>query len=187
MELNFPEKSRLKALLDHFAVIEDPRKPWRVAHPLAEILLLVVCGTIADYDDYEAIVEWGRTHLQFLRCLLPYHHGVPGARWLTILMNGIEPGLFADAVYRLGTADLAGSLRSGRHRRQDFAARPRPRRRQGPAPSRFRLRTTSRLILGQEVVADKSNETTAIALLLERLAARGGLQGTLVSIDLAGL
>jgi hypothetical protein len=27
-----PEKSRLRALLDHFSVVEDPREPWRVAH-----------------------------------------------------------------------------------------------------------------------------------------------------------
>lgn len=30
------EKPRLKALLEHFASIEDPREPWRVAHPLPE-------------------------------------------------------------------------------------------------------------------------------------------------------
>src|SRR5580692_11876262 len=50
-----PEKSRLRALLDHFAEIEDPREPWRVAHPLPEVLLLAVCGTIADCDDYEGM------------------------------------------------------------------------------------------------------------------------------------
>ena len=33
-------KSRLKALLDHFGRIEDPREPWRVAHPLPEVLLI---------------------------------------------------------------------------------------------------------------------------------------------------
>jgi hypothetical protein len=38
----FDRKPRLRALLDHFAVIEDPREPWRVAHPLPEVLLLVV-------------------------------------------------------------------------------------------------------------------------------------------------
>jgi hypothetical protein len=38
------EKSRLRALLDHFSVVEDPREPWRVAHPLPEVLLLVLCG-----------------------------------------------------------------------------------------------------------------------------------------------
>jgi DDE_Tnp_1-associated len=78
-----PEKSSLRALFDHFSVIEDPREPWRAAHPLSEVLLLVVCGTIADCDDYEGVAAWGKAHLPFLRRFLPYHHGVPGARWLT--------------------------------------------------------------------------------------------------------
>jgi hypothetical protein len=43
--------------------------------------------------------------------------------------------------------------------------------------------TTSRLVLGQEAVANKSNETTAIPVLLQRLGANDGLKGTLVSID----
>ena len=63
----FSDKSRLRVLLDHFAVIEDDREPWRVAHPLLEVLLLVVCGTIADCDDFEFIAEWGEAHLDFLR------------------------------------------------------------------------------------------------------------------------
>src|SRR5215218_4251151 len=90
-------KSRLKALLDHFGQIEDPREPWRVAHPLPEVLLLVVCGTICDCEDYDLIAEWGEEHLAVLRRYLPYHHGVPGGRWLTPLMNRINPGLFAAA------------------------------------------------------------------------------------------
>ena len=95
--VDFADKPRLRALLDHFAVIADPRQPWRVAHPLPEVLLVVVCGTIADCDDYEGIAEWGEAHLAFLRRFLPYHHGVPGARWLTILMNRINPALFSAA------------------------------------------------------------------------------------------
>jgi hypothetical protein len=67
-----PEKSRLRALLDHFAVIDAPREQWRVAHPLPEVLLLVVCGTIADCDDYEGVAAWGEAHLGFLRRFLPY-------------------------------------------------------------------------------------------------------------------
>jgi len=46
-EAEFSGKSRLGALLDHFSVIEDPRVAWRVAHPLPEVLLLVVFGTLA--------------------------------------------------------------------------------------------------------------------------------------------
>ena len=43
--------------------------------------------------------------------------------------------------------------------------------------------TTARLVLGQEAVAEKSNELTAIPTLLARLAERDGLKGALVSID----
>ena len=93
--LAFGEKSRLRALLEHFSVIEDPREPWKVAHPLPEVLLLVVCGTIADCDDYDHIAAWGEAHLPFLREMQPYHHGVPGGRWLTLRMNRIDPGLFS--------------------------------------------------------------------------------------------
>jgi hypothetical protein len=58
-----PRKSRLSALLDHFAEVEDPRDVRRIVHRLDEILLLVVCGTIADCDDYEDIAAWGAAHL----------------------------------------------------------------------------------------------------------------------------
>jgi len=43
--------------------------------------------------------------------------------------------------------------------------------------------TTSRLVLGQEAVPDKSNELTAKPALLARLAEQNGLRGALVSID----
>ena len=58
----------MKALLAHLGEIEDPREAWRVAHPLAEVLLLVVCATVCDYD---AIAAWGKAHLDFLRRHLP--------------------------------------------------------------------------------------------------------------------
>src|SRR5512134_38176 len=92
-----PRKSRLAALLDHFSEVEDPRDVRRITHRLDEILLLVVCGSIADCDDYEDIAGWGAAHLDFLRRHLPYENGVPGERWLTILMNRINPALFAAA------------------------------------------------------------------------------------------
>ena len=57
------EKPRLRALLEHFAAIEDPREPWRVAHPLPEVLLLVVCRTICDCDDCDLIADRGAAHL----------------------------------------------------------------------------------------------------------------------------
>lgn len=51
------EKPHPRLLLDHFSEIEDDREGWRVAHPLPEVLLPVVCGRIAAGDDFEDIAD----------------------------------------------------------------------------------------------------------------------------------
>ena len=176
-------KSRLKALLDHFSAIEDPREPWRVAHPLPEVLLLVVCGTICDCEDYDLIADWGEAHLDFLRRYLPFHHGVPGGRWLTILMNRIDPALFADC--------FTAWVRETWPDKADFVAidgktsRRTHDRSEGRAPLHLvsAFATTARLVLGQEAVDQKSNEINVIPALLQRLGANDGLKGAIVSID----
>lgn len=181
--LAFGEKSRLRALLDHFSVIEDPREPWKVAHPLPEVLLLVVCGTIADCDDYDHIAAWGEAHLPFLREMQPYHHGVPGGRWLTLLMNRIDPCLFS--------ACFTAWVREMWPDRPDFVAIDGKTSRRTHARSKGRdplhlvsaWASRQRLVLGQQACEAKSNEITAIPVLVERLAANGGLKGAIVTID----
>ena len=179
-------KSRLKALLEHFGRIEDPRQCWKVRHPLPEILLLVVCGTISDCDDYEGIAAWGKAHLPFLREHLPYEHGVPGERWLTILMNRIAPGLFAAAFsdwVRGSWPETAEHIAiDGKTSRRSHD------RKAGKAALHLvsAFATTQRLVLGQEAVATKSSEITAIPVLIERLAEKDGLRGALISIDAIG-
>jgi predicted transposase YbfD/YdcC len=179
----FGEKSRLRALLDHLSVIEDPREAWRVAHPLPEIFLLVVCGTIADCDDYDTIAAWGEQRLTFLRRFLPYHHGLPGARWLTLLMNRIDPALFSacfTAWVREVWPDQPGLIAIDGKTSRRSHNRP-----AGKAPLHLvsAFATTGRLVLGQEAIDEKSNETTAIPILLERLAENGALKGATVTID----
>ena len=179
----FGDKSRLRALLDHFSVIKDPRESWRVAHPLPEVLLLAVCGTMADCDDFDAIADWGQAHLAFLRRYLPYHHGVPGGRWLNLLMNRISPALFSAAFTAWvretwpqppdHVAIDGKTLRRSHDRKLD----------KGPLHLVSAFASASRLVLGQEAVEGKSNELSAIPVLLERLAEGAGLKGALVSID----
>ena len=89
------DRSRLAILLEHLATIDDPHDVRRITHPLAEILLLVVCGTLADCDDYDHVAGRGEAHLDFLRRHLPCANGAPGGRWLTILMNRVNPTLFS--------------------------------------------------------------------------------------------
>ena len=74
-----PRKSRLAALLDHFAEVEDPRDVRRISHRLDESLLRVVCGTVADFDDYEDIAAWGAAHLDFLRRHCPTNRASPAS------------------------------------------------------------------------------------------------------------
>ena len=177
-------KSRLGRLLEHFSAVRDTRERWRVAHPLPEVLLLVVCGTIASCDDYDDIVEWGEAHLEFLRRFLPYYHGIPCADWLRALMNRIDPGLFSACFmswvreFWPKTPELIAIDGKTSRRSHD----------RGRGQSALHLvsafATNQRLVLGQEAVdGDKTCELTAIPVLLERLAAAGALAGAIVTID----
>lgn len=180
---DFAKPSSLRRLLDHFSRIEDARPSHKVAYPLAEVLLLAVCGTIADCDDYEAIADWGEENLDFLRRFLPYHHGVPTGRWLTILMNRLNPSLFSACFTAWvretwpNRPDLIAIDGKTSRRSHDRAAD------MAPLHLVSAFATTRRLVLAQEAVREKSNELTAIPALLRRLAVDDGLKGALVTID----
>jgi hypothetical protein len=47
----------------------DDQEFSRVMCPLKEVMLLVVCATIAGCDDFDDICAWGRHHLDFLHGL----------------------------------------------------------------------------------------------------------------------
>jgi predicted transposase YbfD/YdcC len=175
-------KPQLRLLLDHFATIKDTRQSWKVAYPLREVLLLVVCGTIASGDDYDDIVDWGEAHLSFLRRFAEFHHGIPCSDWLRTVMNRIDPDLFA-ACFSSWVADcwpdqpdliaIDGKTSRRSHDRKTG---------QRALHLVLAFATTSRLVLGQEAVDEKSNEITAIPALLDRIE----LAGATVTIDAMG-
>jgi predicted transposase YbfD/YdcC len=175
-------KPRLRSLLDHFSTIKDTRQPWKVMYPLREVILLVVCGTVADCDDYDDIADWGAAHLDFLRSLSEFHYGIPCEDWLRVIMNRIDPALFS-ACFEAWVAERwpeAPSLvaldgKTSRRSHDEAAGR-----RALHLVSAFA--TNRHLVLGQEAVEEKSNEIIAIPALLSRLA----LEGALVTIDAMG-
>ncbi len=67
-----------KALLDHFSALEDPRQSGKVVYPLPEIMLLVLCATLAAAEDFVEMRRWGREKLEFLRTMLPFTQGLSG-------------------------------------------------------------------------------------------------------------
>ena len=40
------------SLIEHFGALQDPRQSWKVLFPLPEILLIVLCGTLAGAEDF---------------------------------------------------------------------------------------------------------------------------------------
>jgi predicted transposase YbfD/YdcC len=170
------------SLVEHFAALEDPRQAAKVLYPLPEILLLLLSATLAGADDCVEIELWGREQLAFLRRFLPYKHGIPSHDTLTGVLAALDPALFKACFVRwvegLREAEPDLIAIDGKTSRRTHA------RNKGLEPLHLVSAWASRqrLVLGQEAVAGKSNEITAIPLLLERLA----LKGALVTIDAIG-
>jgi predicted transposase YbfD/YdcC len=180
---------RATPFLSHFAPLRDPRQASKVLYPLAEILLLLLCATICGADDLVEIELWGEEHLAFLRRFLPFVRGIPSHDTLCDVVAAIDPQTFkacflswTDSLRAVAPAtdpDLPEMIAiDGKTSRRSHAR----------AKGRLPLHTVSawaarqRLVLGQEAVAEKSNEITAIPRLLQRLE----LTGALVTIDAIG-
>lgn len=176
------------SLIDQFAALADPRQSWKVLFPLPEVLLLVLCGTLAGAEDFVEIRRWGQMHEDFLRRLLPFKAGIPSHDTLNDVINAIDGTLFAECF----TAWVEGLREPGpacadapeivaidgkTSRRTHDRGKDR-----GPLHMVSAWASSQRLVLGQQACEAKSNEITAIPLLLERLA----LAGALVTIDAMG-
>jgi len=167
-------------LLDHFSALKDPRQAWKVVYPLQEVLLIVLCGTMAGAEDFADIERWAKRKLDFLRRFLPFARGVPSHDTLNDVLNALPAALFSECfVAWVGTLrERAPDIVAidGKTSRRAHAA--------GGAPLHLVSAWASRqrLVLGQEAVDRKSNEIVAIPRLLERLE----LEGAFVTIDAMG-
>lgn len=176
------QAARSVSLLDHFSALSDPRQRWRVIYPLPEILLLVLCATLCGMEDFVETRLWGKQRLDFLRRFLPYERGIPAHDTLNDVINALDAELFKTCftnwveALRDGAPDLIAV--DGKTSRRSHA------RGQGREPLHLvsAWAARQRLVLGQEATDAKSNEITAIPLLLERLE----LTGALVTIDAMG-
>lgn len=168
------------SLLDHFSALKDPRQAGKVGYPLSEVLLVVLCGTIAGAENFVETERWANRKLAFLRRLLPFGRGVPSHDTLNDVMNALPARLFSECFtswvegLRESEPDLVAIDGKTSRRARTGASHPLH------LVSAWASR--QRLVLGQEAVARKGNEITAIPLLLERLE----LTGALVTIDAIG-
>ena len=175
-------------LLDHFSSLEDPRQRGKVVYPLPEIMLLILCGTLAGAEDFVEIRGWGRQKLRFLRTILPFARGIPSHDTLNDVMNALPGGLFSEMFaawvegLRADAPDVAPDIAPDVVAIDGKTSR---RAHDGKNPALHVVSAWAarqRLVLGQEATQAKSNEISAIPLLLERLH----LTGALVTIDAMG-
>jgi len=172
-------------LEQHFADIEDYRVQGRCKHKLSDILLLIICGVIADCSDYEEIVDYGRDKVDFLRekLGLELKHGIPSEDTLWRVMRYLEPKELEKSLLSCCRAILSSV--AGKHICLD-GKEIRGRVPTGGKHALVQLLNVwiaeDKLSFSQQQIAHKSNEITAIPLLLDSF----DFQGSLISIDAMG-
>jgi predicted transposase YbfD/YdcC len=174
-------------LLTQFAALDDPRQAGKVMYPMEEILLVVLCGTLAGAEDFVEMRRWAVVQEAFLRRLLPFARGIPSHDTLNDVVNALDGDLFSRCFtqwvddLRRHEPDIADpevvAIDGKTSRRTHDRGRDR-----GPLHMVSAWASAQRLVLGQQACEAKSNEITAIPQLLERLA----LTGALVTIDAMG-
>ena len=166
--------------LSYFSLIEDPRIRGMVTYPGNEIILLSLCGTIANCNNWKEIEEYGDHNLEFLRKFLPYKNGIPTHQTIKIFFNLIDADYFS-LCFTQWVEDLSKNI-SGIVSIDGKTLRGS---RSGDKKALHMLTAFAHsqgVVLGQEQVDKKSNEITAIPQLLDKLI----ITGAIVTIDAMG-
>jgi len=176
--------ARLKLpLVECFAEIADPRIERTRQHLLCDILTLAVLAVIAGAEGWEDIEEFGQSKHEWLKRYLALPNGIPSHDTISRVFRALKPQEFNAALTQwmetlheeLGFKHVAidgktlrrshdrGSMREALHLVCAWS-------------------TAHQSVLGQQATDAKSNEITAIPLLLQMLE----LKGAIVTIDAMG-
>lgn len=174
--------------------LPDPRRQsGNFRHLLVDVVVIALCGTLVGCQDFEEIVEFGGSKLDFFRQFLELPRGLPSVDTFERLFARLCPQALQTALVDWlravrqfasdGGADSATNeprvvAIDGKTLRRTFDT--------GAGLAALHLvsawSAAEGLTLGQVAVADKSNEITAIPRLLELLE----LNSAVVTIDAAG-
>jgi len=176
------EREISQAFETHFSGLKDPRIKRKKLYPLMEILFVVLCGTICGAESWRDFVLFGKEKNDFLKKYFPYANGIPSKDTLARLFAVLDPESFKKC--------FIAWVKSLQETLQDVIAidgktfcNSIDKANNVPAIHMVNaFATGARLILAQQKVDDKSNEITAIPLLLDLLS----LKGNVVTIDAMG-
>jgi predicted transposase YbfD/YdcC len=173
--------TRVSFIKKHFAALKDPRVRNRTRHHLVDIIVIALCGVIANCDTWAEIVDFGNTHDAWLKQFLKLPNGIPSQDTFERVFAKIDPATFSSCCVNwlrsvsdligLGHVAIDGKTLCGSHSA-----------RLGPLHLVSAWATEAKLTLGEVAVEGKSNEIKAIPELLKLL----DLKGTLVTIDAIG-
>src|SRR5713226_9904307 len=176
------EKGELRDLETIFAQVEDPRVDRTKRHRLRDIIILAICGVICGAEGWVEIEEFGKAKEAWFTDLLSLPKGIPSHDTFGRVFAHIDPKQF-EASFLEWVQGISKTVQGviaidGKtlRRSHDHAA------------GKKALHMVSawavenRLVLAQLATEEKSNEITAIPLLLQQLA----LAGCIVTIDAMG-
>ena len=165
-----------------FKELTDPRVIGRSQHYLSDILTIVLCAVISGADGFNDIEMFGRCKESFFRTFLELPNGIPSHDTINRVMSMLSPDdfskCFMEWVKSLSKRISGIVAIDGKTLRSSFH----------DAESRDCLHMVSAwsvengLVLGQVRTNEKSNEITAIPILLSLL----DIEGCVVTIDAMG-
>jgi predicted transposase YbfD/YdcC len=175
-------ESASPSLFDTLSQVPDPRLDRTKLHQLVDILVIAVCATICAAETWEEIAEFGQAKESWFRKFLALPNGIPSHDTFRRVFLRLNPQKLQEAFlgWVRGVAEVTEGEVVAIDGKQVRGART--------ADGKEGLRIVSawaceqRLVLGQLKTAEKSNEITAIPVLLELLE----LKGCIVTVDAMG-
>lgn len=180
------KSSRLSQSSIHrfFASLPDPRRRRRrIKHPLINLVVISLCGTIAGADDWEEIVQFGRDRREWLSRFLDLSKGIPSHDTFGRVFAALAPVAFQKCL--LAWVQHLHELTHGQVIAIDGKVAREAMARagdQGPMTLVSAWATANHICLGQVAGETGSNELGALPKLLELL----DLDGAIVTLDALG-
>lgn len=179
----------LDEVIGHFAELEDPRSEVNRRHPLVSVVVISLMGVLAGAAGPTAIARWARMNEAWLQGLLPLPYGVPRKDVFRRVLAALKPDAF-QACYRNWLESLREKAAAATGIEEPVLAvdGKTSRRSHDRKKGLGALHTVSvwaseyGLSLGQVATEEKSNEITAIPLVLQLI----DLRGAIVTIDAMG-
>jgi len=158
----------------HFGNMQDPRTLGRCEHKLISIIVLAIFGVIAMCDDWEDIEAYGKANQDWLKTFLELRNGIPSHDTLRRVFSLLDAQEFqrcfvgwVQSVFPMVKDQVIGvdgkQLRGSGDSRVSHSA----------LHVVSAWASANEVVLGQIKVSEKSNEITAIPLLMRALNVAG--------------